>query len=140
MRDLPKFAFLTNSIGFKGMKVLCLEHPYVIANLYEAKVKDIEEVSCFMDDLVQKRFPMSKVNGYTIFLRVYSSLEPCSDNEYQQQILDEMADFVLTERVHKKLGLFKGSCESEKWYKPNDSVPQVKTVKLRERRERIKKD
>lgn len=140
MRDLPKFAILINSVGFKGMKVICLEQPYIIANLYEAKANDLQEVECFMEDLAQKRFPMSKVKGYTIFLRVYSSLEPCSDKEYQQQVLDEMADFVLTERVQKKLGQFRKYCESEKWYKPNDSVPQAKTVKLRERRERIKRD
>ena len=140
MRDLPKFAILINSVGFKGMKVICLEPPYILANLYHARAKEIEEVSSFMDDFVQKRFPMSKVDGYTIFLRVYSSLEPCNDPEYQQQILDEMADFILAERINSNLGQFRKYCESDKWYKPNDSVPQVKTVKLRERRERIKKD
>lgn len=111
MRDLPKYAFLTNSVGFTGMKVISLERPYIIASIYEVNKNRPDLVDEYIEDMVQGRYPIAKVKGYTIFLKVFTSLEPNNDRLYQQEILNEMTDFLLEERIHKKPGQFKGMKE-----------------------------
>ena len=135
MRELPKYGFLTNSVGFAGVKVIQLERPYLIASIYEIKTHDAERVDSLLEDMVQGRYPISKVKGYTVFLKMYSSLEPNSNREFQQAVLNEMAEFVLTERIQAKLGQFRA-------YNENRVAPMVydgeqpKTYKLRERRKK----
>lgn len=111
MKELPKYAFLTNSVGFTGMKVISLEHPYIIASIFEVNKNLPERVSDYIDDMVQGRYPIAKVKGYTMFLKMFTSLEPCSNSELQQATLNEMAQFVLNERIAKKPGQFKGMKE-----------------------------
>ena len=111
MKELPKYAFLTNSVGFTGMKVISLEHPYIIASIYEVNKNRPDLVDGYIEDMVQERYPIAKVKGYTIFLKVFTSLEPCNNQELQQAVLNEMAQFVLTERIEKKPGQFKGMKE-----------------------------
>lgn len=111
MRELPKYAFLTNSVGFTGMKVICLEHPYIIASIYEVNKNRPDLVDGYLEDIAQERYPIAKVKGYTIFLKVFTSLEPCNNQESQQDVLNEMAQFVLTERITKNPGQFKGMKE-----------------------------
>lgn len=108
MRDLPKYAFLTNSVGFIGMKVISLERPYIIASLVEVGKNQHERVSEYLEDMAQDRYPLAKVKGYTIFLKMFTSLESCNNFDLQKATLREMADFVLTERIEKKPGQFKG--------------------------------
>jgi hypothetical protein len=112
MRDLPKYGFLTNPSEINGMKVIMLEPPYLIASIYELKTTDEEWIEDFLSAKAQGRFPVGKVKGYTVFLKLFSSLQPNNNKEFQQAILDEMAEFVLTERIQKKIGQFKGSDES----------------------------
>lgn len=112
MRELPKYAFLTHPSEFSGMRVIMLDHPYLIASIYELKVNDEERIEGFMSAKAQGRYPVGKVKGYTVFLKMFTSLEPNNNKEFQQAILDEMAEFVLTERIQKKIGQFKGSDES----------------------------
>lgn len=111
MKELPKYAFLTSSVGFTGMKVICLEHPYIIASLYEVNKNRTDLVNGYLEDMVQERYPIAKVKGYTIFLKVLTSLEPCRNRELQQMVLNEMARLVLTERIAKNPGQFKGMKE-----------------------------
>lgn len=114
MKELPKYGFLTSGVGFEGIKVIMLERPYLIASIYEVSTNDTERVEQMMEDMVQERYPIAKVKGYSIFLKMYSSLEPCGNPEFQQNILNEMADFVLTERVQKKLGQFRKYDETDR--------------------------
>ena len=111
MKELPKYAFLTNSVGFAGMKVISLEHPYIIASIYEVNKNRPDLVDGYLEDMAQERYPIAKVKGYTVFLKVFTSLEPCRDTPYMQAVLNEMAQFVLTERIEKKPGQFKGMKE-----------------------------
>ena len=111
MKELPKYGFLTNSVGFKGMKVISLTKPYIIANIYEVNKNRPDLVDEFIEDMVQGRYPISKVKGYTIFLKVFTSLEPCNNNDLQQATLNEMAEFVLNERIAAKPGQFRGMKE-----------------------------
>lgn len=111
MKELPKYAFLTNSVGFTGMKVIQLERPYMIASIYEVNKNRPDLVDEFLEDMVQGRYPIAKVKGYTIFLKMFTSLEPNNNWQLQQETLHEMADFVLSERIEKKLGQFKGMKE-----------------------------
>lgn len=111
MKELPKYAFLTNSVGFRGMKVISLEYPYIIASIYEVNKNRPDLVDGYLEDMAQGRYPIAKVKGYSVFLKVYTSLEPCRDNPYMQAVLNEMAQFVLAERIEKKPGQFKGMKE-----------------------------
>ena len=135
MKALPKYGFLTSGPGSEGIKVIQLERPYLIASIYEIKTHDAERVDSLLEDMVQGRYPISKVKGFTVFLKMYSSLEPNNDREFQQAVLNEMADFVLTERIQVKPGQFRV-------YDENRVVPIVvdgkrpKEYKLRERRKK----
>ncbi len=111
MRELPKYAFLTHSVGFTGVKVIQLERPYLIASIVEVGKNQIERVNEYLEDMAQERYPIAKVEGYTIFLKMFTSLEPNNNRDFQQAVLKDMAQFVLTERVMKKLGQFKGMKE-----------------------------
>lgn len=111
MRELPDYAFLTNSVGFAGMKVICLTYPFIVASIYEVNKNRPDLVDEYLEDMAQQRYPIAKVKGYTIFLKVFTSLEPCRDIPYMQAVLNEMAQFVLTERIEKKPGQFKGMKE-----------------------------
>ena len=135
MKQLPKYGFLTNSVGFDGMKVILLEQPYLIASIFEVSQNIPEKIEEFMEDKIQGRCPVGKVKGYSIFLKMFTSLEPNNNFDYQQAILDEMADFVLTERVQKKLGQFKGCNESGKTLKEIVAERDAQ-VRLRERRKK----
>ena len=135
MKELPKYGFLTSGPGFEGIKVIQLERPYLIASIYEVKTHDAERVDSLLEDMAQGRYPISKVKGFTVFLKMYSSLEPNSNREFQQAVLNEMADFVLTERIQVKPGQFRT-------YDENRVAPIVldgerpKEYKLRERRKK----
>ena len=111
MKELPKYAFLTNSVGFTGMKVISLTYPFIVASIYEVNKNRPDLVDGYLEDMAQGRYPIAKVKGYSIFLKVYTSLEPCRDTPYMQAVLNEMAQFVLTERIEKKPGQFKGMKE-----------------------------
>ena len=132
MRDVPKYAFLTNPSELNGMQVIMLEYPYLIAGIYEYKLNDTERIEYFMESKAQERFPVAKVPGYTIFLKIFTSLEPCGNNEFQQAILDEMAEFVLAERVQRKIGQFRGSDESGRTVKVHERA-RDHAIKLRSR-------
>ena len=133
MKELPKYGFLTSGPGFEGIKVIQLERPYFIASIYEVKTHDAERVDSLLEDMAQGRYPISKVKGFTVFLKMYSSLEPNSNRELQQAILNEMADFVLTERIQVKPGQFRVYDES----RATIQAPiERQAVVLRERRRR----
>lgn len=135
MKELPQYAFLTHPEELSGVKVINLEHPFLIASIVEVKASDEEEVEKYMEAMVQQRYPMSKVKGYSIFLRMYSSLDSCDDYELQQEVLDEMADFVLTERVQRKLGQFK-SCDQSGKSERRVQKGAERAMRLRERKSR----
>lgn len=134
MKQLPKFAFL-QSEELEGKKVICLEPPYFIANVRTFK-RDDEYVSNYLEDMAQDRYPIAKVKGYTIFLRMYSSLETNNDKQQQQDMLNEMAEWFLTDVVQVKTGTYMKSEET--------GVLEEKIVMrgrvMRERKNRIKKD
>lgn len=113
MRELPKFMFLTHP-DMDGVKIISTEHPYLIAEAYQIRKTQESLIDSFLEDMVQGRYPMSKVPGYYVFLRMYTSLEPCNDRDLQQRVLDEMAQFFLVERVEKKMGLYNQYSESDK--------------------------
>lgn len=113
MRELPKFMFLTHP-DMDGVKIISIEHPYLIAEAYQIRKTQESLIDSFLEDLVQGRYPMSKVPGYYVFLRMYTSLESCNDRDLQQRVLDEMAQFFLVERVEKKMGLYNQYSESDK--------------------------
>lgn len=133
MRELPKYAFLTNPAEFNGMRVIMLEYPYLIASIYEYKLSEEERIEDFMSAKAQGRFPVGKVKGYSIFLKMYTSLEPCGNPEFQQAVLDEMAEFVLTERVQRKIGQFRMSDESGRTIKVAERAKE-RSIKLRSRK------
>lgn len=111
MKQLPEYAFLTNSVGFTGMKIISLRYPYVVASIIEVGKNQTERMSDLLDDMVQGRYPIAKVKGYSIFVKTFTTLEQCDKIMYHQEILNEMADFILTERIQKKPGQFKGMKE-----------------------------
>lgn len=137
MKELPKYGFLTSGPGFEGIKVIQLERPYLIATVYEIKTNDAERVDSLLEDMAQGRYPISKVKGFTVFLKTYSSLEPNNNREFQQAVLNEMAEFVLTERIQVKPGQFRVYDENRITSLGSE---QPKEYKMRERRPRIKKD
>lgn len=129
MRELPKFMFLTHP-DMDGVKIISTEHPYLIAEAYQIRKTQESLIDSFLEDMVQGRYPMSKVPGYYVFLRMYTSLEPCNDRDLQQRVLDEMAQFFLVERVEKKMGLYNQYGESDKSLKEKiqerDSRPKLR--------------
>lgn len=110
MRELPKYALIANS-EMPGLKVISLERPYIIASVYDYH-RDDERAQERMEDMVQGRYPIAKVNGYSIFLTMFTSLEPCNNPELQQSELNEMAQFFLDEKISHKPGQFMKSEES----------------------------
>ena len=134
MKELPKYAFLTSGVGFEGIKVIMLEKPYLIANLYEVKKNDTERVNEFLETMAQERFPLAKVKGFTVFLRIFSSLEPNNNPTLQQAVLNEMAEFVLAERILKKPGQFRAYDETGVTAKVYDGERPTERVILRSRR------
>lgn len=134
MKELPKYALLTNP-EISGLKIISLEYPYLIASVFEHKRSD-ERVSDHLEVMAQERYPISKVNGYTIFLTVYTSLEPNDNREFQQAMLNDMAKWYLNERVLPNPGKYM-KCEET-------GVIEEKIVMrgrvMRERKNRIKKD
>lgn len=134
MKQLPKYAFL-QSDELEGKKVICLERPYYIADVRTYK-RDDEYVSHFLEDMAQGRYPIAKVKGYTIFLRMFTSIEPNNNSELQQIILNEMAEWFYTEVVQVKTGTYMKSEESGKL---EEKIVMHGRV-MRERKNRIKKD
>ena len=132
MRELPKFMFLTHP-DMDGVKIISTEHPYLIAEAYQIRKTQESLIDSFLEDMVQGRYPMSKVPGYYVFLRMYTSLEPCNDRDFQQRVLNEMAQFFLEEKISHKPGLYAKSEESGKAQRKFERVAQ------RIKRERIKK-
>ena len=131
MKQLPKYAFL-QSDELEGKKVICLERPYYIADVRTYK-RDDEYVSRCLEDMAQGRYPIAKVKGYTIFLTMFTSLEPCNNTELQIAVLNEMAQFFLEEKIGHKPGLYAKSEESGQAQRKFERVAQ------RIKRERIKK-
>ena len=141
MRELPKFGFLTSGVGFEGMKVIMLQKPYIIASVFEVKKSNVELIDDFCEEMAQGRCPIAKVREYSIFLKMFSSLEPCNDPEFQQKILHEMADFVYNERIMKNPGQFNrydlsGKTLNERLQESRERE-SAKEVRLRPRRKRI---
>lgn len=134
MKELPKYAFL-QSEELEGKKVICLEPPYFVANVRIYK-RDQPQVDSVIEDLAQGRYPIAKVKGYTIFLTMWTSLQPCSDRAIQQAALDGMAEWFYDEQVQVKKGTYMKSEET--------GVLEEKIVMrgriMRERKNRIKKD
>ena len=137
MRELPQFAILTNS-EIPGLKVISLEHPYIIASVHDYH-RDDERSRERMDDMVQGRYPIAKVKGYTVFLTMLSSLEPCSNQELQKATLNEMAQYFLEDKIAHKPGVYARCEESGKTQKKFERVRQEQ-IKLRERRKKTNED
>lgn len=114
---------------------MCLEYPYIIASVFEHKRTD-ERVSEHLEVMAQERYPIAKVKGYTIFLTMFTSLEPNDNSAFQQSILNDMAKWYLNERVLPNPGKYM-KCEET-------GVIEEKIVMrgrvMRERKNRIKKD
>ena len=131
MRDLPKYAILTNS-EMVGIKVTSLERPYIIASVFDYH-RDDERAQERMEDMVQGRYPIAKVKGYMVFLTMFTSLEPCNNQELQQAVLNEMADFFLEEKIGHKPGQF-AKCEESG--RMQNKIERFAERRLRERRKR----
>ena len=129
MKELPQYAILAGEQ--LGGKIISLERPYIIASVHSYK-RDDERVQEIMEAMAQERYPSAKVKGYTIFLTVYSSLEPCADPQFQKEILDEMAEFFMEEKIKQKPGQFMKSEES--------GVSERRIVREGHKRQRIKRE
>lgn len=129
MKEIPKYAILAGEQ--MGGKIIMLQRPYLIASVHSYK-RDDERVLDMMESMAQERFPIAKVRGYTIFLTPYTSLEPCNDPEFQKEILDEMAQFFMDEKIRQKPGQFMKSEES--------GVTERRIVREGHRRQRIKRE
>ena len=134
MKELPKFAYL-QAPEIDGMKIISLEHPYLIGSVHIYK-RDHESVNGWLENMVQDRFPIAKVKGYTIFLTVHTSLQPNNDCEYQKTMLNEMANWFYEDQIQVKTGRYMKSEET--------GVLEEKIVTrgrvMRERKNRVKKD
>ena len=108
MRELPKYALLSGD-GFVGLKVISLSYPYIIASVHDYH-RDDERARERMDDMAQGRYPIAKVKGYTVFLTMHTSLEPCNNQELQQATLNEMAQYFLEDKIAHKPGQY-AKCE-----------------------------
>ena len=129
MKEIPKYAILAGEQ--MGGKIIMLQRPYLIASVHSYK-RDDERAQDMMESMAQERFPIAKVRGYTIFLTPYTSLEPCNDPEFQKEILDEMAQFFMDEKIRQKPGQFMKSEES--------GVTERRIVREGHRRQRIKRE
>lgn len=129
--DLPKYALLSGD-GFVGLKVISLEHPYIIASVHDYH-RDDERARERMDDMVQGRYPIAKVRGYTVFLTMHTSLEPCSNQELQKATLNEMAQYFLEDKIAHKPGQF-AKCEES-----GAMQNKINRFAERRKRERIKR-
>lgn len=134
MRELPKYAILTGE-GFIGLKVISLEHPYIIASVFDYH-RDDERAQQRMEDMAQGRYPIAKVKGYMVFLTMFTSLEPCNNPELQQAVLNEMADFFLEEKIGRKPGQYAKCEESGRTQRKFERVAEQRKV-LRERKRRM---
>lgn len=132
MRELPKFGFVS-SPEFDSIKIISFEPPYYIANVCEISQNNPERISEYIDDMIQGRYPIAKIKGYSIFFRIFTSLEPDNDAELQQKVLNEMAQFYLTERVLQKVGKYNKFDESGRTIREAADA-RDKAIKLRERR------
>jgi hypothetical protein len=134
MKNLPRYAMLMDE-ELHGMKVFQLERPYIISTVWDYK-RDDEQVQDRIEDMVQERYPIAKVKGYSIFLTTYSSLEPCDDPQFQREVLNEMAEYFLQARIANKPGLYMKSEESGEVQERIERTGRI----MRERRPRIKND
>ena len=130
MRELPKYALLSGD-GFVGLKVISLSYPYIIASVHDYH-RDDERARERMDDMAQGRYPIAKVKGYTVFLTMHTSLEPCGNQELQQATLNEMAQYFLEDKIAHKPGQF-AKCEES-------GSTQRKIERFAERRLRPRKN
>ena len=133
MKQLPRFAFLSGD-GFAGLKVISLNHPYVIASVFDYH-RDDERAQERMDDMVQGRYPIAKVKGYKIFLTTLTSLEPCNDRDFQQELLNEMAQYFLEDKIAHKPGLY-AKCEESGLTQKRIERFEQNQMRLRERKKR----
>ena len=133
MREIPKYAILTNS-EMPGIKVISLERPYIIASVYDYH-RDDERAQERIEDMVQGRYPIAKVKGYMVFLTMFTSLEPCNNPELQQAVLNEMADFFLEEKIGHKPGQYAKCEESGQTQRKFERVRENQ-IRIRERRKR----
>jgi hypothetical protein len=131
MRELTKYALLANS-EIPGIKIISLSHPYIIASVYDYH-RDDERVQERMEDMVQGRYPIAKVKGYSIFLTMFTSLEPCNNPELQRAELNEMAQFFLEEKIGHKPGQF-AKCEESG--RMQEKINKFAERRLRERKRR----
>lgn len=132
MRELPKFGFVS-SPEFESVKIISFDPPYFIANVCEISQSNPERIEEYIEDMVQGRYPIAKIKGYSIFLRIFTSLEPNNDSELQQRVLNEMAQFYLNERVLQKIGKYNKYDESGRTIKEAADA-RDRAIKLRERR------
>ena len=133
---LPKYAMLMDN-DLPGIKVIQLERPYIIASVFDFNREDHERIGEMHEIKINEQEPIAKVKGYSIWLKQYATLENQAGFEYTQNILEEMADYFLNTRIANKPGLYRRSEESgrdERRYDPE------RQRKLRERRQRIKKE
>lgn len=135
MKQLPKYAILTGA-DIVGIKIISLEYPYLIASVFDYNKED-ERVQEYIEDMAQERYPIAKVKGYSIFLKMFTSLESNSNNALQQATLNEMAEYFLDTKIQAKPGLYRRSDESGQSEEKHEFV---KSRIMRERRPRIKKD
>ena len=134
MKELPKFMFLSHpEVGCD--KIIMTGYPYLVAEVYEIRKDRHDLIDIFLEDLAQERYPMAKIPGYYIFLKMFTSLEPCNDSEHQQRVLNEMAEFMLKQRVERKIGVFHKYTESDKPLKERVQERDAQ-VKLRPRKSR----
>lgn len=110
MRNIPRFAFLAGE-GFIGMKVICLEYPYIIGSVFPISMDDTEKLDEMITEMVQSG-GVAKVRDFSVFVKSYESLEPCQDKGHIQRVLNDMAEYVREERILKKTGQFK-SCDEK---------------------------
>lgn len=113
MKQLPRFVFISHP-EIEGLKIMMTEHPYLVATEYRIGKHQEDLIDSFLEDMAQDRYPMAKIPGYYVFLRMFTSLEPNNDREFQQSILNEMAEFLLEARIQDKLGLYNKCCEGDK--------------------------
>lgn len=131
MRELPQYAILTNS-ELAGAKVISLERPYIIATVFEYHRDDVRAQER-MEDMVQERYPIAKVKGYSIYLTMFTSLEPNNDSEFQKAVLNEMAEFFLEEKIEAKPSKYMKCQESGRHEK---KITKETHRRIRERRKR----
>ena len=105
MRNIPKFAFLSGE-GLIGIKVICLEYPYIIGSVFLVNMDDQEKIDEMMTEMVQSG-GVAKVRDFSVFVKCYEPLEPCKDKEYIQSILNEMAEYVREKKIMDKVRQFK---------------------------------